>query len=71
MTQKLEFKQLLILLGTVIVWLIWKKFPENYKKKAFLVATSKEFYNNPQNGGYAKEVVNLADVLTILKTGGD
>lgn len=37
---------------------------------SFLVATSKEFWDNPQNGKYVENVVRLSDAIEIVKRGG-
>lgn len=37
---------------------------------SFLVATSKEFWDDPQNGKYVENVVRLSDAIEIVKRGG-
>lgn len=37
---------------------------------SFLVATSKEFWDDPQNGKYVENVVRLSDAIEIVKAGG-
>lgn len=37
--------------------------------ESFLVPTSKEFWNNPQNGKYVENVVRLSDAIEIVKRG--
>ena len=37
---------------------------------SFLAATSKEFWNNPQNGEYTANVVRLIHAIEIVKAGG-
>lgn len=37
---------------------------------SFLVATSKEFWDDPQNGKYVENVVRLSDAIEIVKWGG-
>lgn len=39
-------------------------------EKSIMVATSKEFYNDPQNGKYVANVVELRDAIKIVKGGG-
>lgn len=43
---------------------------EQLKENAFMVATSKEFYSNPQNGEYVEEVIKLEEAIKIVKVGG-
>ena len=38
--------------------------------ESFLVATSKEFWDDPQNGKYVENVVRLSDAIEIVKKGG-
>lgn len=38
---------------------------------SFLVATSKEFWDDPQNGKYVENVVRLSDAIEIVKRGGN
>lgn len=38
--------------------------------ESFLVATSKEFWDDPQNGKYVENVVRLSDAIEIVKRGG-
>lgn len=35
-----------------------------------MVATSKEFYDNPQKGDFVETVVTLDDAIEIVKVGG-
>lgn len=43
---------------------------EQLKENAFMVATSKEFYSNPQNGEYVEEVIKLEEAIKIVEGGG-
>lgn len=43
---------------------------EQIQKKSIMVATSKEFWDNPQNGEYVEYVVPTQDAIEIIKTGG-
>lgn len=38
--------------------------------ESFLVPTSKEFWDDPQNGKYVENVVRLSDAIEIVKKGG-
>lgn len=38
--------------------------------ESFLVVTSKEFWDDPQNGKYVENVVRLSDAIEIVKKGG-
>lgn len=38
--------------------------------ESFLVATSKEFWDDPQNGKYVENVVRLSDAIGIVRKGG-
>lgn len=35
-----------------------------------MVATSKEFYSNPQNGEHVEEVIKLEEAIKIAEGGG-
>lgn len=48
-----------------------EKISKELQNKSFVVATSKEFYKNPQNGEYVEEVIRLEDALRILSNRGD
>lgn len=48
-----------------------EKISKELQDKSFMVATSKEFYKNPQNGEYVEEVIRLEDALRILLNRGD
>lgn len=48
-----------------------KKISKELQDKSFMVATSKEFYKNPQDGKYVEEVIRLKDALRILESRGD
>nr|DAF32187.1 MAG TPA: bacterial xenogeneic silencer-like protein [Caudoviricetes sp.] len=48
-----------------------EKISKELQNKSFMVATSKEFYKNPQNGEYVEEVIRLEDALRILSNRGD
>ena len=48
-----------------------EKISIELQNKSFMVATSKEFYKNPQNGEYVEEVIRLEDALRILSNRGD
>lgn len=43
---------------------------EQLKENAFMVATSKEFYSNPQNGEYVEEAIKLEEAIKIVEGGG-
>lgn len=47
---------------------VLEKILEEIKKKVILVATSKEHYNQPQNGEYVEEVVTILDVEEIIRS---
>lgn len=46
------------------------KVVEQLEKSSILVATSKEFWDNPQNGEFVAEVVSFDTVIEIVKAGG-
>ena len=39
-------------------------------EKSFFVATSKEFYDNPQDGKNVSDVIEISDAIEIVKGGG-
>lgn len=43
---------------------------EQLLEKSFVAATSKEFYEDPQNGEYVAEVIEIKDAIEIVKAGG-
>lgn len=47
-----------------------EKVVAELRKKSMMVATSKKFYENPQNGEYVKEVVTTKDAIAIVRKGG-
>lgn len=47
---------------------VLEKILEEIKKKVILVATSKEHYNQPQNGEYVEEVVTILEVEEIIRS---
>lgn len=47
-----------------------KKFAEKLKEHSIMMANSKEFYNNPQNGEYVEEVVLVGTIDKILSEMG-
>lgn len=53
------------------MWVDMEKISKELQDKSFMVATSKEFYKNPQNGEYVEEVIRLEDALRILLNRGD
>lgn len=53
------------------MWVDMEKISKELQDKSFMVATSKEFYKNPQNGEYVEEVIRLEDALRILSNRGD
>ena len=46
------------------------RIAEQLKENAFMVATSKEFYSNPQNGEHVEEVIKLEEAIKIVEGGG-
>lgn len=47
-----------------------EKVVADLEGKSMMVATSKKFYENPQNGEYSKEVVTTKDAIDIVRKGG-
>lgn len=47
---------------------ILEKILEEMKEKMILVATSKEHYNQPQNGKYVEEVITIKDAENIIRS---
>lgn len=47
-----------------------EKIVEQLEKSLLLVATSKEFWNNPQNGEFVEAVISLDTAIEIVKEGG-
>lgn len=45
---------------------VLEKILEEIQGKMILVATSKEHYNQPQNGKYVEEVITIKDVENIV-----
>lgn len=39
------------------------------QEKSFMVATTKKYYDDPQNGEYVAEVVGMQDAFDIIKGG--
>ena len=46
------------------------KIVKELDEKSIMVATSREFYNNPKNGEYVENVVELRKAIEIVKGGG-
>ena len=46
------------------------KVVKQLDEKSFLVATSKEFYDNPQDGENVSDVIEISDAIEIVKGGG-
>lgn len=47
---------------------VLEKILEEMKEKMILVATSKEHYNQPQNGKYVEEVITIKDAENIIRS---
>lgn len=47
---------------------VLEKILEEIEKKVMLVATSKEHYNQPQNGEHVEEVVTISDIEEIIRS---
>ena len=47
-----------------------EKVIKELDENSIMVATSKEFYDDPQNGEYVANVVELGDAIKIVKGGG-
>lgn len=46
------------------------KVVKQLDEKSFFVATSKEFYDNPQDGKNVSDVIEISDAIEIVKGGG-
>ena len=40
------------------------------EEKSMMVATSQKFYENPQNGEYVEEVIEIENAVSVVKRGG-
>ena len=47
---------------------VLEKILEEIEEKMILVATSKEHYDQPQNGKYVEEVITIRDVENIIRS---
>lgn len=47
---------------------VLEKILEEIEEKMILVATSKEHYNQPQNGKYVEEVITIRDIENIIRS---
>lgn len=47
---------------------VLEKILEEIEEKTVLVATSKEHYNQPQNGKYVEEVITIKDAENIIRS---
>ena len=46
-----------------------ERIVERLEEKSMMVATSKEFWDNPQKGEYAMNVIPFQDAIEIIKMG--
>ena len=46
---------------------VFNKIIERLKEETFMVATSKDFYVNPQNGEFVEEVVTIKNAIEIIE----